>query len=195
MRVDVKVDSSLDLENLSDLALLTDLFGESVAAQTYSGSLDTYLSQHEALRVKFAVARELVWRWLNEELGAKQVLSTPENVKSFLQLHFAKQEHESFVVLFLDAQMRLIGFEDMFRGTLTQTSVYPREVVKAALQRNAASVMLAHNHPSGLPEPSRADEALTQTLKTALSLIDVRVLDHFIVARAKVVSFAERGLM
>ena len=105
------------------------------------------------------------------------------------------REHEIFAVLFLDARHQLLAMEEMFRGTLTQTSVYPREVVKRALERNAAAVMLAHNHPSGVAEPSRADEFLTQTLKTALALVDVRVLDHVIVAAGQSVSMAERGLM
>ena len=100
-----------------------------------------------------------------------------------------------FLVLYLDAQHRLIEAEELFRGTLTQTSVYPREVVKGALARNAAALAVAHNHPSGEAEPSRADEMLTQTLKSALSLVDVRVIDHFVVAGDRVISFAERGLI
>lgn len=104
-------------------------------------------------------------------------------------------EHEVFAVLFLDAQNRLIRYEELFRGTLTQTSVYPREVLKAALACNAAGVILAHNHPSGFPEPSRADVAITTTLQQALALIDVRVLDHLVVATSGVVSLAERGLI
>ena len=104
-------------------------------------------------------------------------------------------EHEVFCVVFLDAQHRVIELQQMFRGTVTQTSVYPREVVKASLALNAAAVILAHNHPSGAAEPSRADEYLTQTLKTALQLVDVRVLDHLVVTANVVVSFAERGLL
>ena len=99
------------------------------------------------------------------------------------------------MVLFLDAQNRLIACEEMFRGTLTQTSVYPREVVKAALKHNAAAVIFAHNHPSGVAEPSRADEVLTVALKQALSLVECKALDHFIVATEKTISFAERGLL
>jgi DNA repair protein RadC len=104
-------------------------------------------------------------------------------------------EHEVFCVLFLDAQFRIIVLEQMFRGTVSQTSVYPREVVKMALGLNAAAVILAHNHPSGCVEPSRADEFLTQTLKAALALVDVRVLDHFVVSGADLCSMAERGLL
>lgn len=122
-------------------------------------------------------------------------LTTPEAVRDYLRLLLADRPHEVFAVMFLDAQHRVIETLEMFRGTLTQTSVYPREVVIEALARNAAAVILTHNHPSGHAEPSRADEALTQTLKSALALVDVRVLDHFIVTRSAVVSFAERGLL
>jgi len=122
-------------------------------------------------------------------------LGSPPDVKNYLRLRIGALEHEVFVVLFLDSQCRLIACEEMFRGTLTQTSVYPREIVKAALHHNACSVILAHNHPSGVPEPSRADEFLTKTLKSALALIDVRVLDHVVVAVESTTSFAERGLI
>jgi DNA repair protein RadC len=141
------------------------------------------------------VARELVKRWLAEELEGRTVFATPEAVKDYLKLHFAGREYESFVVLYVDAQNRLMAVEELFRGTLTQTSVYPREVVKSALRINAAGVMFSHNHPSGSTNPSRADEHLTQTLKAALALVDVRVLDHLVIAGNKAVSFAETGLM
>lgn len=124
-----------------------------------------------------------------------QAMHSPETVKAYLTLHLAELEHEMFCCLWLDAQNRMIDFEEMFRGTVTQTSVYPREIVKAALKLNAAAVIFAHNHPSGMAEPSRADEALTQNLKTVLALIEVRVLDHIIVAGTSTVSFAERGLI
>jgi DNA repair protein RadC len=107
----------------------------------------------------------------------------------------ADREHEVFVVLFLDAQNRLIACEEMFRGTLTQTSVYPREVLKMALKHNAAAVIFAHNHPSGVAEPSRADEMLTQALKQSLAMVDCRTLDHFVVGGTSITSFAERGLI
>jgi DNA repair protein RadC len=116
-------------------------------------------------------------------------------VRDYLRLMFSGKEHEVFVMLFLDAQNRVIDAEELFRGTLTQTSVYPREIVKSALRQNAAAVMFAHNHPSGVAEPSHADELLTQALKQALALVDVKVLDHFIVAGASILSFAERGLL
>jgi DNA repair protein RadC len=122
-------------------------------------------------------------------------VSTREAVKDYLRLQTGVLEHEVFCVLFLDAQHRIIALKQLFRGTVSQTSVYPREVVKEALSVNAAAVILAHNHPSGSVEPSRADEFLTQTLKTALALVDVRVLDHLVVAGADVCSFAERGLV
>jgi DNA repair protein RadC len=141
------------------------------------------------------VARELLRRWLDEEIRRDSVLNSPAAVRDCLRIHFAGREHESFVVLYLDSQHRLINIEELFRGTLTQTSVYPREVVKASLRENAAAVLFAHNHPSGLTDQSKADEQLTTALKQALALIDVRVLDHFIVAGASVLSFAERGLI
>ena len=122
-------------------------------------------------------------------------MSSPQAVKDYLCLEIGVLEHEVFCVLFVDAQHRIIELKQMFSGTVTQTSVYPREVVKEALGLNAAAVLLAHNHPSGSVEPSRADEFLTQTLKTALALVDVRVLDHLVVAGADVCSFAERGLL
>ncbi len=122
-------------------------------------------------------------------------MSSPQAVKDYLCLQIGVLEHEVFAVIFLDSQHRLIAIKEMFRGTVSQTSVYPREVVKMALQLNAGAVVLAHNHPSGVAEPSRADEFLTQSLKTALALVDVRVLDHLVVGGTDVVSFAERGLI
>jgi DNA repair protein RadC len=122
-------------------------------------------------------------------------MSSPHVVRDYLRTKIAELEHEVFVALLLDSQNRLIEYIELFRGTLAQTSVYPREVVKVALSRNAAAMILAHNHPSGVAEPSRADELLTQSLKQALALVDVRVLDHFVVAGADTVSFAERGLL
>jgi DNA repair protein RadC len=138
---------------------------------------------------------ELSRRALKEEVGKQPLLDSPPKVREYLRLRIGSLPHEVFAVLFLDAQNRLIDDEQLFRGTLTQTSVYPREVVKRALARNAASVIFAHNHPSGLAEPSRADELLTRSLREALALVDVRVLDHVIVAGASSVSFAERGLL
>lgn len=122
-------------------------------------------------------------------------LSSPAAVRDYLRLLLHDREHEVFAAVFLDAQHRVLAAEELFRGTLTQTSVYPREVVKSALRHNAAAVILAHNHPSGVAEPSRADEVLTMALKQALALVDVKVLDHFIVAGGSALSFAERGLL
>lgn len=135
------------------------------------------------------------WRVLAERVQPGTMLSSPQDVKNYLRLEIGALEHEVFSVLFLDSQHRVIELREMFRGTVAQAAVYPREVVKEALRLNAACVILAHNHPSGLAEPSRADEALTQGLKAALQLVDVRVLDHLVVTQTNVVSFAERGLM
>lgn len=122
-------------------------------------------------------------------------MDTPADVKAYLRLHLAERVREAFAVMFLDAQHRLMAFDVMFEGTLAQTSVYPREVVRRALDLGAAAVILSHNHPSGIPEPSRADEVLTQALKGALGLIEVRVLDHVVIGGAAAVSFAERGML
>jgi DNA repair protein RadC len=125
----------------------------------------------------------------------RDVLSSPSAVRDYLRLKLGGLSREVFIVLFLDAQNRVMASEELFAGTLTQTSVYPREVVKRALHHNAAAAIFAHNHPSGIAEPSRADELLTKALKDALALIDVKALDHFIVAGNTLLSFAERGLM
>lgn len=134
-------------------------------------------------------------RVLSRRVRKGTLLTSPQDVRSYLAVQLGLLEHEVFAVIFVDAQHRLIRYQEMFRGTLTQTSVYPREIVKEALACNAAAVFLAHNHPSGSPEPSRADEFLTQQLKSVLALVDVRVLDHLIVAGATITSFAERGLL
>ena len=145
--------------------------------------------------MKLQAARELAARAIGEQLSQRDALTSPSAVRDFLKLRLGGLPHEVFVVILLDAQNRVLAVDEMFRGTLTQTSVYPREVVKVALRANAAAVIFAHNHPSGVAEPSRADEALTQSLKQALSLVDVKVLDHFIVAGTSCLSFAERGLI
>lgn len=146
-------------------------------------------------RAQIAASVEIVRRAGRETLSRGDVLTSPEAVRDYLRVLLLAQECEVFVALFLDSQHRLIAAEELFRGTLAQTSVYPREVVKSALAHNAAAVIFAHNHPSGVAEPSRADELLTQALKAALALVDVRALDHFVVAGGAVVSFAERGLL
>jgi DNA repair protein RadC len=148
-----------------------------------------------AKRAELVAVLELARRALAQQLTQKPLFNTPQAVRDYLQLQLGGLHHEVFAVLFLDSQHRLIVLEEMFRGSLTQTSVYPREVVKQALTLNASSVVLAHNHPSGTAQPSRADEALTHTLKAALALVDVRVLDHFVVTTSQAVSMAELGLV
>ncbi|MGJ7489332.1 RadC family protein [Variovorax sp. ZT4R33] len=148
-----------------------------------------------AKRAEITAVLELARRALAERLRERTVFDSPDAVGDYLQLHLAARPHEVFAALFLDAQHRLIAMEELFRGTLSQTSVYPREVVVRALHHHAAAVVLAHNHPSGGVEPSRADELLTQTLKAALALVDVRVLDHVVVGRGQTLSMAARGLL
>ena len=138
---------------------------------------------------------ELARRALSQRLKEREAFHTPDAVKQYLQLQLAHKNHEVFAVLFLDSQNRMLGMEELFRGTLSQTSVYPREVVLRALHHQAAAVVLSHNHPSGSVQPSRADEHLTQTLKASLALVDVRVLDHIIVGQGQALSMAEQGLM
>lgn len=138
---------------------------------------------------------ELARRSLAEEAAMCDALVSPQAVRDYLRLSLGTRPYEVFLGLFLDSQNRVLASEELFRGTLAQTSVYPREVVKAALARNAAAMIFAHNHPSGVAEPSRADELLTQALKQALALVDIRTLDHFVVAGGRLTSFAERGLL
>lgn len=144
------------------------------------------------LKASFELAR----RALAQEMSVRDTFSSPGQVRDWLRLKLATRQNEVFMALWLDAQNRLLKAEELFAGTLTQTSVYPREVVKKALGHNAAAVILAHNHPSGVAEPSHADELLTKALKDALAMVDVKVLDHFIVAgNSPPLSFAERGLL
>jgi len=148
-----------------------------------------------AKRAELLAVMELARRATSEQLSRATVIDSPAALKRYCALQLAGLEYEAFSVLFLDAHQRLIEMATLFRGTLSQTSVYPREIVKEVLARNAAAVVLAHNHPSGVAEPSRADEMLTRTLQSALRLVDVRVLDHLVVGGDEVVSFAERGLL
>ncbi|WP_457279582.1 RadC family protein [Polaromonas sp. P5_D5] len=175
---------------------LVDTFG-GVAGLLHTGpeALKSIKGLGPAKRAELVAVLELSRRALAEKLREKTLFDTPQAVRDYLQLQLGSRPHEIFAVLFLDSQHRLIVLEELFRGTLTQTSVYPREVVVRALALNAASVVLAHNHPSGTARPSRADEALTQTLKSALALVDVRVLDHFVVTSSQAVSMAELGLL
>ena len=139
------------------------------------------------------IARAL--QLLEKRVNGASVLDSPQRVREYLCIRAAGLEHEQFSCLWLDQHHRPLEYEVMFRGTLAQTSVYPREVAKSALAHNAAAVIFTHNHPTGHPEPSRADELLTHALKSALQLIDVRVLDHIITGAHRAVSFAERGLL
>ncbi len=148
-----------------------------------------------ARSAQIAAVLELASRALAEEMKSRDSLVSPAAVRGYLRLRMQDLGHECFYCVFLDAQNRVIAAEELFRGTLTQTSVYPREVVKQALAQNAAAVILAHNHPSGVAEPSLQDQALTRTLAESLALVDVKVLDHFIVAPGACLSFAERGLL
>jgi DNA repair protein RadC len=152
-------------------------------------------SRAERVRDLLEVAKELLLRDLRRDRQGLPLISGPGPLRDWLRLYCGTLEHEVFIMLFLDAHHHIICVQELFRGTLTQTSVYPREVVKAALKRNAAAVAFAHNHPSGEAEPSRADECLTVALKSALALVDVHCLDHFIVAGDRLMSFSERGLM
>lgn len=189
--------SGLPGKNVLQLAqeLISTFGGLTGLLHASAQSLQSIKGMGPAKRAELVAVLELARRALAEELQEKPLFSTPSAVRNYLQLQLGGRSHEIFAVLFLDSQHRLIALEELFRGTLTQTSVYPREVVQRALTLNAACVVLAHNHPSGSVQPSRADEALTQTLKTTLALIDVRVLDHVIVAPGEALSMAEKGLM
>jgi len=175
---------------------MLDQFG-GVAGLLHTGAeaLQSIKGLGPAKRAEMVAVLELARRALTAQLKQKTLFDSPTAVRDYLQLQLGSRPHEIFAVMFLDSQHRLIVLEELFRGSLTQTSVYPREVVVRALALNAASVVLAHNHPSGTAQPSRADEALTQTLKAALGLVDVRVLDHFVVTSTEAVSMAERGLL
>ena len=148
-----------------------------------------------AIRAELLAVMEMARRALSQPMRSADVFDTPGRVKDYLALHLAGREREVFVVMFLNTQHHMLALEEMFHGTLMHTSVYPREVVRRALALNAAAVVLAHNHPSGVAEPSRADESLTLQLVRALQLVDVRVLDHVVVGQGQVVSMTERGLM
>jgi DNA repair protein RadC len=203
-------------EALSDAELLAILFRTGIRGRTavdlarealnQCGSLSALLSAErgtfqlipglgDAKYAQVQAVLEMSRRALREVLDRGAALSSPQAVRDYLRLKLQAKPHEVFVAVFLDAQNRVLGVEELFRGTLTQTSVFPREIVKRTLHYNAAAVIFAHNHPSGVAEPSRADEALTQTLKHTLALVDVKVLDHFVVGGDAAMSFAERGLL
>ncbi|HUN69192.1 MAG TPA: DNA repair protein RadC [Burkholderiales bacterium] len=159
------------------------------------GNLQDVKGLGPAKRAQLGAVIEVAKRCLRHELRTGGALTSPGAVRDYLRLSIAEREHEVFVCLWLDAQHRVIACDEIFRGTLTQTSVYPREIVKAGLKANAAAVIFAHNHPSGVAQPSQADELLTRNLKEALALVEVKVLDHFVVAGSQALSFAERGLL
>ncbi|MFL6676576.1 MAG: DNA repair protein RadC [Massilia sp.] len=188
LRVGVRGKSAVELaqDMLDHFGSLQRMFHSSLGDFSEVNGLG--LAKYAQLQAVLELARRA-----GAEHLARESLCSPDAVKTYLRSKFGCQPHESFIVLFLDVKNRLIDSQEMFTGTLTHTSVYPREVVKAALRRNAAGVMLAHNHPSGVSEPSDADLRLTTALVQALALVDVRVLDHFVVAGSQVHSFAENG--
>lgn len=191
LRTGVRGKSAVDLarELLAHFGSLTGLFAASEQA-----FCDIH-GMGQAKYVQLQAVLEMARRALQEEVASGDALTSPRAVRDYLTLSLRSKGQEVFVALFLDAQHRVIASEELFRGTLTQTSVYPREVVKRVLYHNAAAVIFAHNHPSGMAEPSQADRQLTDVLRQSLALVDVKVLDHFIVAGAKCLSFAEKGLL
>lgn len=191
LRVGVTGKSAVDLARdlLTQFASLNGIFAATEHELIQVHGIGT--SKYVQLQAIFEMSR----RALNEQLQQRDVFKSPQQVRDYLVLKLGSLTKEVFLVLFLDTQNHLVATEEMFAGTLTQTSVYPREVVKRALHHNAASVILAHNHPSGIAQQSQADELLTKQLKQALALVDVRVLDHFIVAGNNTLSFSERGLL
>ena len=191
LRVGVTGKSAVDLarELLQVFGSLNGIFAASLEQISLIKGMGS--SKYVQLQAIFEMSR----RALAEEMQARDVMNSPQQVRDFLSLKLGGLPREVFLVMFLDAQNRVLAHEEMFAGTLTQTSVHPREIVKRALYYNAGAVILAHNHPSGVAEPSRADEMITTQLKSALALVDVRVLDHFVVAGNTTLSFAERGLL
>lgn len=191
LRVGVTGKSAVDLARdlLQQFGSLNGIFLASLAdIKRVHGMGESKYCQLQAI---FEMSR----RALSEEMRMRDALSSPNQVRDYLKLALGARTREVFLVLFLDVQNRIVANETLFEGSLTQASVYPREVVKRALHHNAAAVIVAHNHPSGVAEPNHADKQLTRTLKAALALVDVRLLDHFIVAGQQILSFSERGLM
>ena len=187
------------------LQLSQELLAPSKAAGAQSGLAGLFQASNTRLRAvkglgpaktaELMAVMELARRAMAQQLEVRQSMNSPEAVQLYLQLHLAHKDHEAFAMLFLDAQHRLIGMETLFRGTLTQTSVYPREVVLRALHHKAGAVVLAHNHPSGTVQPSPADKSLTQILKAALDLVDIHLLDHVIVGPGQALSMAQKGFI
>ena len=193
----INEETAMNYSSPTNLELLQCVIGNRDAKRLYRGKLTPLFVPEVQQRghQKLAAARELVERWLEEGLHDAVPLSSPMVVAEYLRVLFAGQEFESFVTIFLNSQNQLIAAEEMFRGTLTHTTVYPREIVKRGLTLNAAAAIFAHNHPSGTVDPSAADVQLTKHLKKALGLVDIAVLDHFVVAGGTVASLAERGEM
>jgi len=191
LRTGVKGKSAVDLarELIARFGSLTELFAASRTDFCRTQGMG------QAKYVQLQAVLEMSRRELQEQLQRGDALNSPQAVKDYLRLLLGGRQQEVFLALFLDTQHRVIVMEELFHGTLGQTSVYPREVVKRALAHNAAAVILAHNHPSGVTEPSQADQLLTHALEQALALVDVRVLDHFVVAGGQILSFAEQGLL
>ena len=191
LRVGVAGKSAVDLARdlLKQCGSLNGIFRASLDELTQVNGIGS--SKYAQLQAIF----EMSQRALREQMQERDVLGSPDAVRDYLRLKLGNLPREVFMVILLDAQNRVLAMEELFAGTLTQTSVYPREVVKRALHFNAAAVIFAHNHPSGVAEPSRADEMLTGALKQALALVDIKVLDHFVVAGNTLASFAESGLL
>ncbi len=198
----------MSVRQLSNHALLSTLIGQEAARRMLvraAGSLTNVLREAERPYTvpgrdnlppsPVSAAVELVQRAMLEEARRYNYLDHPASVRNYLQMVMRNLEHEEFHLVLLNSQQGVIGIERLFRGTVNQTAVYPREVVKLALAANAASVIFAHNHPSATPDPSEADVRLTRMLKEALGLLDIRVLDHFVIAGSQIASFAERGLL
>ena len=180
------------------LELLSRLLGKRTAKRVYRGSLTELFAGDtvpEEVRSQLRASHQLVERWMLEDMRQQPLLANPRIVRELLSVHFAGQERETFACLFVDNRHRLLTFETLFLGTIDGASVHPREIVKRALQTNAAAVILTHNHPSGVAEPSQADELITARIRDALALVDIRVLDHLVVGGTTVTSFAERGLI
>ncbi|HSC97139.1 MAG TPA: DNA repair protein RadC [Burkholderiales bacterium] len=191
LRTGVKGRTAVDIarEAITRFGSLSGLFAAGADAVSAVSGLGA------AKYVQLQAVLEMARRALREKLDRGSALGSPQAVRDYLRLKLQDRPHEIFLGVFLDAQNRVLAVEELSRGTLTQTSVYPREVVKRALHHNAAALIFAHNHPSGIAEPSRSDEALTAALRQALALVDVKVLDHFIVGAGTAMSFAERGLL
>lgn len=184
----------MNVKAQSNQELLARLIGKRAAYRFRGAYLSTLFHRHSGL-APLHVARELVLRSLYEDLQVGAIFSDPSRVRQYLQVHFKAYESEAFVVMYIDTQHRLIEAVEMFRGSLSSTVVHVREIVKEALRRNAAAVIVAHNHPSSCAEPSPADRVLTERIVEALALVEMRLLDHFIVAGPTTVSLAERGML